>query len=415
MRVTETAAGLAGFERRGPGTDAERRAALWLAERARARRARGSDRAVLVPPQLGAGPRVAPDPRDRGQPAGDPQPVGRRRPGADRAAVAARRRAVRSLARPPPVTRARQPERRRHRPDRHAGTTAEPGPPDHHRQLRRRSHGPRLPPFSSLDHRAHHEISPRLHARLAGMDRDRDPVAARDGGTADRRRRLLADDRRDSDRPGGRAADRARVPARPVGRQLQPRSQRQRLRHRRGARARRGASTPTRRRGSPSTSCSTEPARAGASGCAAISAPTAATWTLPTRSSSASPRPAAGGPSWWHSDGRLVPVRYAPVLRNLSARDRRRRAAPPRRGPPSPRGDARAYLARARRLPAIAIGCLDGRGIAPRSHQPADIARPARTRSARPRAAVRDCCSPTRSAATSRTRERAGRRASTPA
>ena len=32
MRVTETAAGLADFERRGPGTDAERRAALWLAE-----------------------------------------------------------------------------------------------------------------------------------------------------------------------------------------------------------------------------------------------------------------------------------------------------------------------------------------------------------------------------------------------
>ena len=32
MRLTETAAGLAGFERRGPGTDAERRAALWLAE-----------------------------------------------------------------------------------------------------------------------------------------------------------------------------------------------------------------------------------------------------------------------------------------------------------------------------------------------------------------------------------------------
>ncbi len=31
MRVTETVSGLAGFERRGPGTDAERRAALWLA------------------------------------------------------------------------------------------------------------------------------------------------------------------------------------------------------------------------------------------------------------------------------------------------------------------------------------------------------------------------------------------------
>lgn len=82
---------------------------------------------------------------------------------------------------------------------------------------------------------------------------------------------------------------------------------------------------------------------------------------------------AAGGPSWWHSDGRLVPVRYAPVLRNLSARvaaDEPHLHATGHRA----RGVSPAYLARARRLPAIAIGCLDGRGIAPRSHQSSDRA-----------------------------------------
>jgi hypothetical protein len=66
-----------------------------------------------------------------------------------------------------------------------------------------------------------------------------------------------------------------------------------------------------------------------------------------------------GRPSWWHSDGRLVPLRYAPALRELS---RRVAADEPHLG------------ARERRLPAISIGCLDRRGIAPRSHQSSDRA-----------------------------------------
>jgi Peptidase family M28 len=80
-----------------------------------------------------------------------------------------------------------------------------------------------------------------------------------------------------------------------------------------------------------------------------------------------------GRPSWWHSDGRLVPLRYAPALRELSGRvaaDEPHLRATRHSG----RGAAPAYLARARRLPAISIGCLDPRGIAPRSHQSSDRA-----------------------------------------
>ncbi len=80
-----------------------------------------------------------------------------------------------------------------------------------------------------------------------------------------------------------------------------------------------------------------------------------------------------GRPSWWHSDGRLVALRYAPALRELSRRvaaDEPHLGAARHRG----RGAAPAYLARVRRLPAIAIGCLDRRGIAPRSHQSSDRA-----------------------------------------
>jgi peptidase M28-like protein len=80
-----------------------------------------------------------------------------------------------------------------------------------------------------------------------------------------------------------------------------------------------------------------------------------------------------GHPRYWQSDGRLVPVRYASALRNLSARiatDETYLHAAPHRA----RGATPAYLARAQRLPAISIGCLDSRAIAPRSHQPSDRA-----------------------------------------
>jgi hypothetical protein len=81
----------------------------------------------------------------------------------------------------------------------------------------------------------------------------------------------------------------------------------------------------------------------------------------------------AGHPRYWHSDGRLTPLRYASTLRDLGARvaaDEPHLRATRHRG----RGTAPAYLARAERLPAISIGCLDSRGVAPRSHQSSDRA-----------------------------------------
>jgi len=72
----------------------------------------------------------------------------------------------------------------------------------------------------------------------------------------------------------------------------------------------------------------------------------------------------AGRPSWWVSDGRLVPLRYANSLRALC--DEIEAAA--HHG----RGTTPALPARSAGLPAIAIGCLDSRGLAPRSHQQTD-------------------------------------------
>jgi len=72
----------------------------------------------------------------------------------------------------------------------------------------------------------------------------------------------------------------------------------------------------------------------------------------------------AGQPAWWVSDGRLVPLRYGHTLRALCART----GAAPHRG----RGGAPALYARAAGLPAITIGCLDDRGLVPRSHQRTD-------------------------------------------
>ena len=72
----------------------------------------------------------------------------------------------------------------------------------------------------------------------------------------------------------------------------------------------------------------------------------------------------AGQPAWWFSDGRLIPVRYGRSLRTLAERT----TATAHRG----RGSTPALPARATGLPAIAIGCLDDRGLAPRSHQRSD-------------------------------------------
>lgn len=79
----------------------------------------------------------------------------------------------------------------------------------------------------------------------------------------------------------------------------------------------------------------------------------------------------AGAVRWWRSDGRLWPLLYAVQLRRLSAEvaagsgylNARRRDG---------RGATPALPSRRARIPAIAIGCLDERGLVPRSHQPGD-------------------------------------------
>ena len=82
---------------------------------------------------------------------------------------------------------------------------------------------------------------------------------------------------------------------------------------------------------------------------------------------------AAGGgrPTWWASDGPLIPLRSLGQLRRLAAQTLNGGGAvrPPHRG----RGTSPAWPARARRLPALTIGCLDSRGLAPRSHQAGDV------------------------------------------
>jgi hypothetical protein len=81
----------------------------------------------------------------------------------------------------------------------------------------------------------------------------------------------------------------------------------------------------------------------------------------------------AGDPRWWQSDGRLIPLRYARSLRQLAehlAADEPHLKARRHQG----RGAAPALPARSARLPAITLGCLDDHGLAPRSHQPTDTA-----------------------------------------
>ncbi len=97
-----------------------------------------------------------------------------------------------------------------------------------------------------------------------------------------------------------------------------------------------------------------------------------------------------GHPRVWTSDGPLIPLRFDRRLRQLAAR-----AAGPISGPQpaapgtephaaGPRAELRATVHRGRGLspafparfaglPAIAIGCLDGDGLVPRSHQPTDV------------------------------------------
>lgn len=79
----------------------------------------------------------------------------------------------------------------------------------------------------------------------------------------------------------------------------------------------------------------------------------------------------AGRPRWWTSDGPLVAVRFDRRAHELLADvavSEAHLGASPRRG----RGTTPALPARAAGIPAISIGCLDDRGLAPRSHQAGD-------------------------------------------
>ncbi len=82
--------------------------------------------------------------------------------------------------------------------------------------------------------------------------------------------------------------------------------------------------------------------------------------------------PCAGGrPRWWTSDGPLVGLRYLRRLSEIVGRvagPQTELGAVAHHG----RGTMPALPARAAGLPAIAIGCLDDDGLAPRSHQAAD-------------------------------------------
>ena len=81
---------------------------------------------------------------------------------------------------------------------------------------------------------------------------------------------------------------------------------------------------------------------------------------------------AAGTPRWWISDGSLVPVRHSRRLAGFVDR-----VAGPSTGlgalPHRGRGVTPALPARFAGLPSLTIGCLDGAGLAPRSHQPDDL------------------------------------------
>lgn len=77
-----------------------------------------------------------------------------------------------------------------------------------------------------------------------------------------------------------------------------------------------------------------------------------------------------GHPRVWTSDGPLIPLRFDRRLRQLAARaaGHPELRANMHRG----RGLSPAFPARFVGLPAIAIGCLDGDGLVPRAHQPTD-------------------------------------------
>lgn len=80
---------------------------------------------------------------------------------------------------------------------------------------------------------------------------------------------------------------------------------------------------------------------------------------------------AAGTPRWWFSDGSLIPLRYAAPLRELArqiAAEEPHLGTQPHRG----RGSTPALPARSAGIPAITLGCLEDRGFSPHTHQLGD-------------------------------------------
>jgi hypothetical protein len=84
----------------------------------------------------------------------------------------------------------------------------------------------------------------------------------------------------------------------------------------------------------------------------------------------------AGRPRWWTSDGPLVPLRFLRRLAQLAAETANGPPAGPKSEPTARpyrgRGVSPAYPARLRSRPAITIGALDEAGLAPRSRLPTD-------------------------------------------
>jgi Peptidase family M28 len=81
----------------------------------------------------------------------------------------------------------------------------------------------------------------------------------------------------------------------------------------------------------------------------------------------------SGSPRWWTSDGPLIPLRYNRQLRALCAELQDAEPtldAASHRG----RGAAPAFTAMLFRRPAVSVGCLDPEGLAPRSHRRDDTA-----------------------------------------
>jgi hypothetical protein len=79
-----------------------------------------------------------------------------------------------------------------------------------------------------------------------------------------------------------------------------------------------------------------------------------------------------GRPRWWSSDGPLWPLRYHPRLRALAARAAGELTSETSAGHRG-RGTGPALPARLAGLPALTLGALDARGLAPRSHRPGDV------------------------------------------